>query len=274
MVRKGSRVQLSSTAPDQSGLSKFNNNYREKTLVWTLETDWVSSHMREESHMMTVTKLPVRNNDMTLIVGIVARDKIVVGADGKVFDTEKGVINKPKIHSIASNCVMMLAGEQLKGVDEFVDTLRFQISDKRLKDADDIAEHVFNFTDKRTWAEYDDDRSHIIIHIYGYNGNKPAFHLRISNGDRHYGGLLRYVSGSWEGGDHYLRSTLGTRPYTRISPKAAEKVVVEMLDLAEKECPDDIGGQGLLWHVKPHKVEEKSYKYLQSLKKKYLNPEN
>lgn len=212
---------------------------------------------------------------MTLAIGITTKDRIVIVADGKVQDTEKGILNKEKVFQLSSNCGATLAGMQLKSIDEFVKTLQFNVKDQNIIGVKAIAEHIMNFATQRTWAEYDDiKKSHLVMLIAGYDNNEPQLYVLLSTGELSLIDLKRYATGNWDKAIDYLFNALGQKTHGKISSKTAERVAVEMLAEGEEANSKDIGGQGMLWHIRPHKIEKKSPAYLAKLQQKHLKKDN
>jgi 20S proteasome alpha/beta subunit len=208
---------------------------------------------------------------MTLIIGIAAKDRIIVAADGKVFDTEKGILNKPKIFQLSNNCIAMMAGQQINDLEAFIQTLQKNVTNQQLQDVEEIANYITDFAGKRTWAEHADvKKSHMTMLIAGYKQNKAHVYVLLSTGKLEAIGLQRYALGNWDRAIDHLYSALERKDPSKISPRTAEKIAVEMLAEGEKANSKDIGGQGMLWHVLPHKVERKSTSYLSRLQQKYL----
>lgn len=193
--------------------------------------------------MMTLNPPPVYNYGMTLAIGIAAKDRIVMAADGKVQDTEKGILNKPKIFQLSKNCVATVSGQQLKGLDEFIEVLKLNIDNQEITGVQPIAEYVTRFASRRTWAQYKDvKKSHIVMMFFGYEQSIPNAYILLSTGKLEPLSLKRYATGNWDKMYEYLGNALKQQSYTTISSKKAERIAVEMLFEGEKANSKDIGG--------------------------------
>lgn len=208
---------------------------------------------------------------MTLALAIATQDRIVVAADGKVFDTERGILNKCKLFKLGNNCVAAVSGMGLKdSLDTFMAGLAADIAGQGVHDAVAIAAHVKEFLNARAWAEWEDpEKSHIVMLIAGYQGDTPHIYVRLSTGAMEQIGLDRYVVGNWGDATNYLLEALDRKDYQKIKHKVAEKIAAEMLAKGEAANPDEIGGDGLVWHILPHKIEAKSTAYATKLRRKY-----
>jgi 20S proteasome alpha/beta subunit len=210
---------------------------------------------------------------VTLALAIAAQDRIVVAADGKVFDTERGVLNKAKLFRLSNNCVAAVSGMGLKdNLDTFMAGLAANIADQRLQGAVAITAHVKDFLNTRAWAEWKDPKkSHMVMIIAGYQNSTPQVYVRLSTGAMELIGLDRYAVGNWDDAINYLLEALDRKDYQKIKYKVAEKIAAEMLAKGEAANPDEIGGDGLVWHVLPHKIEAKSTAYAIKLRRKHVS---
>ena len=218
--------------------------------------------------MMSLYPLSIYNYVMTVVVSIATRDRVVVLADSRVQDTEKGIIdNQIKVFELSSNCTLMIAGTMLHGLDEYVKTLIFNVKDRKIIGAKAIAKHIQEFSELRTWATT--PKSHIITVISGYEGDEPFVLVKLSTGVLEEILVKCYVSTNWEGATGFLMDRRGYKTYDKLGYKSAERIAIELLDQAKKEIPDEVGGEGNLWHVTKHKIQKKSPNYLKALRKKY-----
>ncbi|HEX9153624.1 MAG TPA: hypothetical protein VF809_02275 [Candidatus Saccharimonadales bacterium] len=208
---------------------------------------------------------------MTLALAIATQDRIVIAADGKVFDTERGILNMAKLFKLGNNCVAAVSGMGLKdNIDTLMAGLAADIASQSLQGAVAIAAYVKEFLNARTWAEWEDPgKSHMVMLIAGYQNATPQVYVRLSTGAMGQIGLNRYAVGNWDNATSYLFETLGRKDYQTIKRKAAEKIAAEMLAKGEAANPDEIGGDGLIWHILPHKIEARSTSYASKLRKKY-----
>jgi 20S proteasome alpha/beta subunit len=135
---------------------------------------------------------------MTLALAIAAQDRIVVAADGRVFDTEQGILNKAKLFKLGNNCVAAVSGMGLKdNLDEFMAGLATDIANQRLQNAVAIAAYVKRFLNTRTWAEWEDPKkSHMVMLVAGYENGTPQVYVRLSTGAMELIGLDRYAIGN------------------------------------------------------------------------------
>lgn len=227
--------------------------------------------MTSNTLVMSISPLPIYNIVMTLALGIAAKDRIIMAADGKVLDTENGIINKPKLFKLSNNSAAALAGMGLEGHEKFMETLAINIDDQQLKNVSDISKYIARFASNRTWAKYKDKKkSHMCMVIAGYDYAEPFIFVLLSTSVLEEIGLKRYPIGNWNGAVDYMVKELGTRDYHNISYKTAEKVAVEMIIKGEDANSNEIGGDGLLWYITPTAVKMKTTKYALMLKKKYV----
>ncbi len=210
---------------------------------------------------------------MTLALAIATQDRIVVAADGKVFDTERGILNKAKLFKLGNNCVAAVSGMGLKdNLDTFMAAIKDEVAGQGLQGAAAISAYLKDYLNQRAWAEWEDpEKSHMVMLIAGYENDIPQVYVRLSTGAVEQIGLDRYAVGNWDDATNYLLETLERKKYQKIKHKLAEKIAVEMLAKGEAANPAEIGGDGLVWHVLPHKIMAKSTVYATKLRQKHTS---
>lgn len=220
--------------------------------------------------MMTIKHAHAYNLDMTQIVAIPSKDRIVISADGKSLDTETNETSlvMPKIFPLTGSVAATIAGMGLESIEKFMRIGAFNIAQQGLGSFEDIIDYMHAYVATRVWAENDESYLHMII--AGYKNGKPRIRvLGIPEEGSHKQELRMYTLGNWDKADKYLYDELGKKIYSEIEFRDAEKVAIRTIAKAEKASPADIGGQEQLWHIFPDHTEVKSSDYTGRLRKKY-----
>jgi len=204
---------------------------------------------------------------MSLVSAISTMDRIVVTADGMAVDTETAeVTNVPKIFKLADNCVAAITGMELEKPGQFMESVALDIKNNKVTGIDGIVTRLDGLIKTRTWAA--NDKAFLYIMVAGYRNNDPIIRLFIHGGlDK--GAVRMYALGNWDKASGFLYDELGDNPPETIEFRKAEQVAIRTLVKGEMAEPESIGGQAMMWHVFPDRIEEKSIGYTTRLSKKH-----
>lgn len=226
----------------------------------------------------------IYNTDMTQIVAIPCKDRIVVSGDGKMYDTEtkKYSNDMPKLFKLTDSICLMLTGNLMKEPGILIPLLVAEAEDAEITSFNKITDYISNYLKRKNplkrevyiWqdeksTEKELAKSSISFIVAGYDGNTPKVCVISSN----FEGLhprTRYTLGAWttEGLEH-LEKTFKKRTYKKIRYQDAELEAITIIMNAEKAEPKIVGGKGQLWHIRRQSVpDEKSSTYIKSLRER------
>jgi hypothetical protein len=158
----------------------------------------------------------------------------------------------------------MLSGWHLNDPADIVAHICAWVKDSDLAEFGDIIEYVDNYLteknperpDYELWR--DDEESEISFMIAGYHSQRPRVCIVTSsstlNGPTY---VSRYTLGSCseEGLEHFA-TKFGQRTHKKIQYSDAELAATTIIMKAEKTKPELVGGQQMLWHLRPTGTEK------------------
>lgn len=201
---------------------------------------------------------------MTQVVAAVAKDRVIMLADGMALDTGTGEhVSARKLFRLNDTMAVGISGTVRRGLPDILDTIPTHLEIDGIHTYSEVVAYLDDFVQKFDWKFK--GKQSICLIVAGYDGSNPTI-TRIEHKQPIKSNPIADASG-WGGDYQYLMDNLPEIPTSQFEFREAERVVMQLLATAETAVPDKIGDQELMWHVFPDRIEEKTKSYTDRLRK-------
>ena len=191
---------------------------------------------------------------MTLVIGAIAADGIVCGADGRVKDENNKVLkdNEIKLFELSPLCILMPDGGVFEGMDKWLFLARKSYANSSISNVTDIARSIISSL-KQSAKPNEPESDFIFIGYDLLDGHYQPRVYKVSNDDWRLkvpsSGAPFATGGVTEHADPILHDLY----VNSVDPKLrhVNRATLRALKVTTQKSSEDVNGQLTLWNLKP-----------------------